>query len=77
LPRVVVVGPRHLRGERVLCDAEVKPLTEKMVYSMVRRRAQAVQVKPEVRILGYLLCSHLSMRGCLCSRSRNSLGISD
>jgi integrase len=38
-------GARHLRGPRVLCDSEGKPLTQKMVQVMMRRAASRANVK--------------------------------
>jgi integrase len=54
---------RHLRGPRVLCDAEGKPLTQKVVQVMLRRAARRANVKPGVHILRHTFCSHLAMRG--------------
>jgi integrase len=54
---------RHLRGPRVLCDSEGKPLTQKVVQVMVRRVARRANVKPGVHILRHTFCSHLAMRG--------------
>jgi integrase len=54
---------RHLRGQRVLCDAEGKPLTQKVVQVMLRRAARRANVKAGVHILRHTFCSHLAMRG--------------
>jgi integrase len=54
---------RHLRGPRVLCDNEGKPLTQKVVQGMLRRAARRANVKPGVHILRHTFCSHLAMRG--------------
>ena len=54
---------RHLRGPRVLCDAEGKPLTQKVVQVMLRRAARRANVRPGVHILRHTFCSHLAMRG--------------
>jgi len=54
---------RHLRGARVLCDAEGNPLTQKIVQVMLRRAARRANVKPGVHILRHTFCSHLAMRG--------------
>jgi len=54
---------RHLRGARVLCDGEGKPLTQKVVQVMLRRAARRANVKPGVHILRHTFCSHLAMRG--------------
>jgi integrase len=56
-------GARHLRGLRVLCDGDGKPLTQKMVQVIVRRVARQAKVKPGVHILRHTFCSHLAMRG--------------
>ena len=54
---------RHLRGQRVLCDEEGKPLTQKMIQVMMRRAARRANVKPGIHILRHTFCSHLAMRG--------------
>ena len=54
---------RHLRGQRVLCDDEGKPLTQKMIQVMMRRAARRANVKPGIHILRHTFCSHLAMRG--------------
>lgn len=54
---------RHLRGQRVLCDSEGKPLTQKIMQVMVRRVARRANVKPGLHILRHSFCSHLAMRG--------------
>lgn len=54
---------RHLRGSRVLCDDEGKPLTQKVVQVMMRRIARRANVKPGLHILRHTFCSHLAMRG--------------
>jgi len=54
---------RHLRGPRVLCDNEGKPLTQRMVQVMMRRVARRANVKPGLHILRHTFCSHLAMRG--------------
>jgi len=50
---------RHLRGPRVLCNFEGKPLTQKIVQVMLRRAARRANVKAGV----HTFCSHLAMRG--------------
>jgi integrase len=42
---------RHLRGPRVLCDDEGKPLTQKGGQVMMRRVARRANVKPGLHIL--------------------------
>ena len=54
---------RHLRGPRVLCDDDGKPLTQKIVQVMMRRVARRANVKAGVHILRHTFCSHLAMRG--------------
>ena len=54
---------RHLRGPRVLCETDGKPLTQKDVQVMMRRAARRANVKPGVHILRHTFCSHLAMRG--------------
>ena len=54
---------RHLRGPRILCDGEGKPLTQKVVQGIVLRVAHRAKVKPGVHILRHTFCSHLAMRG--------------
>jgi len=54
---------RHLRSTRVLCDAEGKPLTQKMVQVTMRRIARKANVKAGVHVLRHSFCSHLAMRG--------------
>jgi site-specific recombinase XerD len=54
---------KHLRGPRVLCDDEGKPLTHKMIQVMMRRVARRANVKPGVHILRHTFCPHLAMRG--------------
>ncbi len=54
---------RHLRGKRVLCDREGRPLTQKVIQVMLRRAARRANVRPGVHILRHTFCSHLAMRG--------------
>lgn len=54
---------RHLRGPRVVCEAEGQPLTQKVVQGMMRRVARRSNVRPGVHILRHTFCSHLAMRG--------------
>jgi integrase len=54
---------RHLRGTRVLLDADRKPLTQKVVQRIVARAARRAKVDPGVHILRHTFCSHLAMRG--------------
>lgn len=54
---------RHLRGPRVLCDADGRPLTQKVIQVMMRRAARRANVQAGVHILRHTFCSHLAMRG--------------
>lgn len=54
---------KHLRGPRVLCDDEGKPLTQKVIQCLMRRVARRANVKAGVHILRHTFCSHLAMRG--------------
>jgi integrase len=54
---------RHLRGPRVVCDAQGKPLTQKVVQGLLGRAGRRAGVKPGVHILRHTFCSHLAMRG--------------
>jgi integrase len=55
---------RHLRSERVLCQDDRKPLTQKMIQVWVRRAARLAGLKNGgVHILRHTFCSHLTMRG--------------
>ena len=54
---------RHLRGKRVLCDADGKSITQKVLQVTVRRAARRANVKPGLHILRHTFCSHLAMRG--------------
>jgi integrase len=54
---------RHLRGTRVLCDVDGRPLTQKVVQGIMRRVARRARVTGGVHILRHTFCSHLAMRG--------------
>ena len=58
---------RHLRGPRILCDAQGQPLTQKIVQGLVRKAARRANVKPGVHILRHTFCSHLAMSGRACT----------
>src|SRR5688500_17192251 len=61
---VTLQSHRHLRGERVLCQDDGSPLTQKIVREHVRRTARRAQVaKGGVHILRHTFCSHLATRG--------------
>lgn len=55
---------RHLRGERVVCQENGRPLTQKMVQQWVGRAARRAGMgKAGVHLLRHTFCSHLAMRG--------------
>jgi len=55
---------RHLRGERVICQRDGSPVTQKIVQDHVRRAARRAQLaKSGVHRLRHTFCSHLAMRG--------------
>lgn len=61
---------RHLRGARVLCESDGRPLTANRVAGLVERAARtaglAIGRKPRhigPHVLRHTFCSHLAMRG--------------
>ena len=54
---------RHLRGSRVLCEADGKPLTRQQVQGRVKRASRRANVRDGIHILRHTFCSHLAMRG--------------
>jgi len=55
---------RHLVSDRVLCQTDGAPLTQKIVREHVLRAARRAQIaKGGVHILRHTFCSHLAMRG--------------
>ena len=54
---------RHLRGPRVLCDGDGRPLTQRAVQGLMLRAARHANVRPGVHVLRHTFCSHLAMRG--------------
>jgi len=54
---------RHLRCQRVLCQRDGSPLTQKIVQDHVGRAARRANVRPGVHILRHTFCSHLAMKG--------------
>ena len=54
---------RHLRGPRVLCEADGKPLTRQIVQAKMKLAAKHANVRNGVHILRHTFCSHLAMRG--------------
>jgi integrase len=57
-------GPRERRGVRILTQDDGKPLTRKMLQSLVWRSARRAKLDREgVHVLRHTFCSHLAMRG--------------
>jgi integrase len=54
---------RHLRGDRVLCETDGRPLSQKVMQSLVRRAARAHLKQEGIHVLRHTFCSHLAMRG--------------
>jgi len=55
---------RHLRGVRVLCEHDGRPLTQKVVQTLMRRTAKRAKVDHDgVHVLRHTFCSHLAMHG--------------
>jgi integrase len=55
---------RHLRGARVLCEADGRPLTQKVMQCLVRRAAKRAKLENEgIHVLRHTFCSHLAMHG--------------
>lgn len=55
---------RHLRGGRVLTQADGAPLAEHMLTDLLRRVARRANVRYRgVHVLRHTFCSHLAMRG--------------
>jgi integrase len=55
---------RHLRGARVLCESDGRPLTQKVVQGLVKSAAKRAGLsKGGLHILRHTFCSHLAMRG--------------
>lgn len=55
---------RHLKGPRVLCETDGRPLTQKVLQCIVRAAARRAGLKHEgVHVLRHTFCSHLAMRG--------------
>lgn len=54
---------RHLRGPRVLCHEDGRPLTQKVVRELVRKAARRAGLANEgTHTLRHTFCSHLAMR---------------
>ena len=56
---------RHLRGPRVLCDDQGKPLSQKVVQVMMRRVARRANVNPD-----FISCGTRSVRISRCGARR-------
>lgn len=55
---------RHLRGERVLCESDGTPLTQRAVQGLVLRAARRANLtNVGVHVLRHTFCSHLAMKG--------------
>jgi integrase len=55
---------RHLRGRRVLCQFDGKPLTQRLVQGQVLRAARSIGLQNVgVHVLRHTFCSHLAMLG--------------
>jgi len=55
---------RHLRGARVLCESDGRPLSQKVMQCLVRRAAKRAGLKNEgIHVLRHTFCSHLAMQG--------------
>ena len=55
---------RHLRGGRVLCQDDGKPLTRKIVRDYVLKASRRAFLRSQgVHVLRHTFCSHLAMRG--------------
>lgn len=55
---------RHLISPRVVCRADGRPVTQKIVQDHVRRAARLAKVTNEgVQVLRHTFCSHLAMKG--------------
>ena len=54
---------RHLRGPRVLCKDDGRPLSRQSAWTRVWRAVRRAAVPTGVHILRHTFCSHLAMRG--------------
>ena len=55
---------RHLRGRRVLCAEDGRPLRQREVQGLVLRAARRANLaNGGVHVLRHTFCSHLAMRG--------------
>jgi len=54
---------RHLRGARVLCEGDGRPVSQKVMQCLVRRAAKRAGLKDEgIHVLRHTFCSHLAMQ---------------
>jgi integrase len=61
---VALQSHRHLRGNRVLCEDDGRPLTKRVIQRLVERLSRRANLaKTGVHILRHTFCSHLAMRG--------------
>lgn len=61
--REALWGHRHIRGSRVLCDRDGRPLTQKMVQGLVKRAERLANLHPGgVHILRHTFCSHMAIK---------------
>jgi integrase len=68
---------RHLKGPRVLCQADATPLTRHQVQYRVKRAARRANVKDGVHILRHSFCSRLAMCGAPARAIQELAGHSD
>jgi integrase len=69
---------RHLRGPRVLCEADGAALTRQKVQYRIRRAARRANLKHDgVHVLRHTFCSHLAMRGAPAKAIQELVGHQD
>jgi len=57
-------GHRHLRGTRVLCEDDGRPVSKRVVQRLVEKASRRANLENTgVHILRHTFCSHLAMRG--------------
>ena len=54
---------RHLRGPRVLCKDDGRPISRQSAWTRVRRAVRLAGVPTGIHILRHTFCSHLAMQG--------------
>ena len=68
----------HLRGPRVVCQNDGKPLTQKVVQGLVQRAARKAGLTDSgVHLLRHTFCSHLAMRGATAKAIQELAGHKD